>query len=277
MPTEFINVTQDGRTIIPVKDATWMGSFGVEVADGNVPGYTRINKTGWNDSVGSATYEPINEASAYPTPSVLTSLEILSSSVNDAAGGSGAQSVGIQGVGTGWADEGELVELNGTTPVPLANQYYRIDELFCQAVGTYQSTTALPNDGVITLREAGGGPTWAQIKVIDGLGGAGAEQVGAYTIRAGQVGFLNSVFISIDTNQSASLILMVRSGADVVGPSFVASRSTPFEGMVGTSLFKPVTPVGAITGPSDLIFMVRADQGSASVTINIEIIVKDRD
>ena len=73
----------DGEDAVRVSSSDFL----LEVAKGNIPGHYLIKKFGAHTGL-SANYEPITETGRYQTPSILTSLEIVSSSVNDAPAGS---------------------------------------------------------------------------------------------------------------------------------------------------------------------------------------------
>lgn len=99
--------------------------FGARVALGLQTGYALFSKFGRDIAVG-ASLGPVTGSGSYPTPTALTSIEFVSSSANDTAAGSGARAITIVGIGTNWAEVTETIATNGTTAVPLANQYYRI-------------------------------------------------------------------------------------------------------------------------------------------------------
>lgn len=91
-------------------------------------------------------------AGIYPWMTAATSLEVVSTSVNDTAAGTGAQSVIVTGLSLAGAEITETVATNGTTAVPLSTQFYRINSVGLVAVGS-----GLRNLGTINVRDLGGG------------------------------------------------------------------------------------------------------------------------
>ena len=91
-------------------------------------------------------------------PTANMQMQVVSSSVNDAAAGSGAQEVDILYLPSAWSDEysWETIVLNGTTSVnTIATDIYRIEDFF---VSKGESA-----DGNITLKDIGAVNTYAQI------------------------------------------------------------------------------------------------------------------
>ena len=73
---------------------------------------------------------------------------IVSSSALDTAGGTGATKVFIEGIDAEGDLAQEIVEMNGTTPVSFANDYYWVNVAMCVEYGALGI-----NVGTITLRE----------------------------------------------------------------------------------------------------------------------------
>ena len=126
--------------------------FLLEVNKGNVPRHELIHKFGANDAVGT-TYEPITGSGLYQTPTGLVSLEVVSSSANDAAAGTGARTVTIYGINDtngSWTEDTETVTMNGTTAVALTKQWRRVYRVRVTTSGTYGSATASSHNSTIT-------------------------------------------------------------------------------------------------------------------------------
>jgi len=95
------------------------------------------------------------------------SMEIVSSSANDTAEGTGARTVRVEGVYLN-ADglfqlHQEIVTLNGTTPVTLSKSYREVYRASIITSGTYATTTAGAAHGTITIRLASAGATQLNI------------------------------------------------------------------------------------------------------------------
>ena len=141
--------------------------FGLEVSKGNVPSHSVIQKFGRNSSVG-ATFVPICLSGFYRTPTSNTSLEVVSTSINDTSTGTGARSIYYEGL---QESDGELVvvsntvSLNGTTAVALPDSLIRLYRWYVYSSGTYASQSAGSHAGTITIREDNAGDTWSTIAI----------------------------------------------------------------------------------------------------------------
>jgi len=177
-----------------------------EISKGNIPGHSIIHKFGSNHAVGTSIV-PITKGGVMQMPTVLTSLEILSDdNINDKVGGAGAIEVRIEGIGTGWAAQSETITLNGTTVVPLANQYFRINRMYISSSGSYASPTTPSHDSTITLRTASAGATWIVIDSEDSFG-LGQTQQAVVSIETGYKVYLLKKKVTIETGKTASVFL----------------------------------------------------------------------
>jgi len=152
--------------------------YNLQVQRGLVEGVERIAIVGHNTDMDLGTIpEDIWEGGGlYPFQSVPQSLEILSDSVADAAAGTGMRTVRVVGLDGGYQEIQEVVTLDGTTPVALTQQYFRINQLVGVTAGS-----GAANAGIITLQVAGGGAVQAVMDAGDGL----AHQA-IYTVPAGK-------------------------------------------------------------------------------------------
>lgn len=168
--------------------------FMLEVAKGNVPGHSHINKFGHNAAVaitGEDVWAGGGTYNFYPTSAVACT--IVSDSVNDDGSpvGTGARTVEVYGLDSNWDLQQETVTIDGTTSVNLANSYirlYRAEVLTAGSVGT--------NDGNITI--AGGGNTGAYIAAGDGQ-----TQQAIYTIPNGKTGYFIKGYVAISDDDKA--------------------------------------------------------------------------
>lgn len=141
------------------------------------PGFRRIVALGHNPSIDTtSTPEDIwTGGGIYPWMIAATSLEALSASADDAAAGTGARTIIVNGLDINYAEISEVVTMNGVTPVPLVTQFFRINGVFTTTCGSGQV-----NAGDITLRDSGGGTTRAIMPL-----GKGILRQSIYTVPAG--------------------------------------------------------------------------------------------
>lgn len=83
----------------------WTYDFLMAVGLGQVPGYRRITALGNNPDMDTGAAEDVwTGGGIYPWPTGSTALEIVSDSANDAAVGTGARTVTINGLDINYAE-----------------------------------------------------------------------------------------------------------------------------------------------------------------------------
>lgn len=126
----------------------------LETALGNVPGRSMLSVAGFNPLVGTS-YEDIwGEGGEYVYPTSAETLEIVSSSADDAAAGTGGRTVVLISLDANFDEQQTTVPLNGVTPVVLTGTHIRTRLLSLVTAGSL-----LKNVGTLTLRVSGGGNT----------------------------------------------------------------------------------------------------------------------
>jgi len=110
--------------------------FDLETAKGIIPGTAGLNKFGRNVDVAGATHEIIwdGHATALTFPTVAAQLTITSSGDDDAAG-TAAQSITIQGVDANWDLLSETIDLDATSDATSVGSYLRVFRAFVASVG----------------------------------------------------------------------------------------------------------------------------------------------
>jgi hypothetical protein len=231
--------------------------------------YSITHKFGRNENVGTS-FEAISLTGDYQMPTTAQALEIVSTSASDTSAGSGARSVTVQGLDGSFNELTQDVVLNGTTAVAITTDMTRINRAYVKESGTYASITAGSHAGDITIRESGGGASWALLSATDYP--RGQSELGAYSVAAGKNAMLRIVTVSVDNNKAANVMLVKREGSDVASAPYDPARIV-FElgGITGESILSTVAPFGPFEGPCDLYFLARVTSGTAEVDIDFEI------
>lgn len=151
-------------TLSPVKTADGKlrvssMSYLHDMAEGNIANHTPWSKGGYNGAL-SATEETLwSVGGDYVFPTVAMQMEVVSSSANDAAAGTGARTVKIYYLDSSFVEKTEIVTLNGVTPVATtATDIYRINYFRVQTTGT-----GLANAGDIDIRHLSDTPIYSRI------------------------------------------------------------------------------------------------------------------
>jgi hypothetical protein len=131
-----------------------------EVALGRHQNQTTWNKFGYNDDIDVGTETIWSVGGLFSRITTAQTLSIASSSANDTAAGTGAQSIIIYGVNQNYENIIEVVTLNGTTPVITNNLYFGVNRMSIYLAGS--------NGANIGNINATGGTIQAQIPITAG-------------------------------------------------------------------------------------------------------------
>lgn len=150
------------------KLARGTGEFLAAALRGDVPGIRRVVFAGYNNDVDIATVPedifPAIESTTIPRVTVAESWEIVSASINDTAAGTGARTVSITTLNGSYGEVTQTVTLNGTTAVALTGTHIAINAGVVATAGSIGV-----NEGILTIRVAGGGAARAYLSANDGV------------------------------------------------------------------------------------------------------------
>ncbi len=230
-----------------------------------------VRKFGESSNIGNIIV-PVTNGEVYQTPRNLTTLQIVSDNVNDNVLGIGARTIKITGLSTNWTRTEETIEMNGTTPVILANQYYRVYRVSIMDSGTYANQTAGSHQGNIQLTGTVGSELWALIS-LNGIA-LGQSEIGVYTIPAGYHGHLGTIFIHNNGNKLGNIYMMVRENASKVTAPYNSMKvRSQVKGIQGSEVFTPKAISEAIPSTSDIGFMANTDTGTTEMSVVFEILL----
>lgn len=243
-----------------------------QVDSGDIKDAEIIYKFGRLDGMTS-NYAPVTSGGIYQTPITADSLELVSSSIEDASGGVGATSVVVEGIASDWTRQTEVIALNGTTPVNLTNTWLRVYRVRVVGSNTYATSADTSHVGVITLQEQGTGIVWATIDVEGGIG-IGTSLIGNFTVPKGYIAYVIHEEIFMEAAKPVDIIRADRATANVV--------VAPYSPFVIEQLFYNATtshdtvPRGLgkeMTGPYDMGYMAKSATSSATCAVNFEILL----
>lgn len=248
-------------------------NFLIQVDRGKIAGATMVHKFGANPSV-STTLVPVTISGNYQTPTTVQSLEILSANAADTALGIGARTVKVIGLNATGEEISEIVTMNGTTPVPLTKQFLRVYRMYVFESGTYATQTTPSHLGIITLRSAGAGPTWAIINVVTGGFGAGQTEIGAYTTPKDTTCLLLSKTMSVDSIRSADLYFFQRPGILNTTAPYQAMRIVEkhigLTGVFGVGIANDALNI--FPELTDIGFLAKSTSGTAAISAEFDLL-----
>jgi hypothetical protein len=123
-----------------------------------------------------------------------TALEVVSSSADDAAAGTGARTVKVEGVDASHVPFSETITMNGVTPVPLVNT----SVIAINRTTVLTAGSGLANAGTIDVRAVSGGLIKSRIQILAEARNISQDFI--YTIPAGRYGLLKRVQVYARTN-----------------------------------------------------------------------------
>ena len=190
--------------MIPIIKADYQDPL-FEIVKGNVPGHSFTTIQGIDENVATTEYVIWAENAIYVYPPGPTQMNVSSSSVNDVDAGTGTWNITIYGLDINYVQIIETITMNGQTPVPTVNQFYRINRLRIGRSGTNEK-----NVGIIYIGT--GAPTAGKPKTVynEIIAGAGASSTAIYTVPDGLTAYLKYFTIGTDTAKIIKLTLTSR-------------------------------------------------------------------
>ncbi len=151
--------------------------FMLDVARGRVPGMATLVIRGHNPSQSSASgFVDVAEGGNLVYLSTAEIMDIVSTSENDTADGTGARTVLIDGIDQAFEVKTEVVTLNGITDVPTVNTYCRINTMVVLTAGSSGW-----NEGNITCTADVGGSIQSELDATESI-----SQNSHYTVPLGK-------------------------------------------------------------------------------------------
>lgn len=159
--------------------------FELQVARGQIAYHRAVTVFGYNPDVDQTEESVWPDGGIIPFLSAATVMKVSSTSANDAAAGTGARTVLIEGLDGSYREITEVVALNGLTEVLTVQAFLRIQRMTVLTAGS-----GLANAGIINIGT--GTVTTGTPAVLYNLIAAGFNQTTTahYTIPAGFTAYL---------------------------------------------------------------------------------------
>ena len=250
---------------------------GLLIPLGAYTGISSINKFGTNHDIGTD-YEHVWEQEGLwvPMPAA-TLVECASTSANDTATGSGAQSMVIQGLGPTGLSQQDSIVFDGTTPVVSNLLFSFINRAFIYTVGSSgfnEGTLYIADDSTDWGGTTPGVPDTAAAIQAEIHAEDGQTQQMIYTVPFDKTGYVTGGYISADGSKVCTyqFFMVTRDTvADATGVKRVAFEAT----VTGGSFIKPFHPYVEVPGGSTALVQAKVDVGTAAVSSGLDIILVD--
>lgn len=238
------------------------------VSKGCVPGHKIIHIFAHNPEILQSTdpediWEPGNTLTWQITADTI---DIVSTSAADAAAGTGARKVLVEGLDTDFLEITEEVPLDGLTPVITLKTFIRVNNLTVIEVGTYHGS----NEGDIIASYTSTTDVASQISI-----GKGIHYNSHYTVPSAKVGFLYSPLINLEANKIAKITLQTYNNADDLVSPFESTIKIllQFDG-ISSFAFNFTTPI-RIEEKSDIWWVIDDVSASSSIIVDYELLLVD--
>ncbi len=129
--TEIIKTRDTGNGELIVTS-----ELALEIAAGSITGAASLNKFGRNPDIDSAAEDIWSQGGNWTPPTAARVHALVSSNAADAAAGTGARTVEVQGLDENFAMQTETVTLNGVTPVNTVGSYWIIHRMIVKTAGS---------------------------------------------------------------------------------------------------------------------------------------------
>lgn len=260
-------------------------NFNLEVAKGNIPGHSPVNKFGRAaDGVQVTATDIWDRADATPTqqiwvaPTAARIHAIVSSSDLDgktaAPSSTGARTIQVFGLKT-WAltETSEIVTLDGTTPVNTAQSYVIIHRMKVLTHGTTG-----PNSGIITATAASDGTVTAEINANNGQ-----TEMSIYGIPSTQVGYMTSFDVNSHNTGNPSTVIEVdfdllineHPDVDETAAAFLIKANVGLIASGSTVFNKVYDPPLRIDGPAIIKFQAIATTADTEAVAEYDLVLVD--
>ena len=236
--------------------------FYLAVQQGKVPGYSMVNKFGYNPTIGSGSFETIWETGDnYSWQSTAVTVDVVSDDTNDDVAGTGARTLRIQGLDGSYNFAEETVDMDGTTTVTTTQTFLRVFRMSVETAGTSGN-----NIGNISVTYTGGSDVAATITA-----GNGQTLMTLYTIPAGYTGYLLSMNISSGKDQEMEFKFIQRDNS-VANAAFQTKQFLDVRGGQTTVIFNAIN---VIPQKSDIyVSALASSTSSASASFDL-LLVQD--
>jgi len=236
--------------------------FNVRVFLGNEEGFELRNIVGEKNNVNT-TFQDISQVDGVqvlPTEGNPEEWEIVSTSTDDANGGSGTETVLISFLGDGWTEETPVIAtVTGTTPILIpggANKFRGVSAVILTPDGGC-------NVGDLIIRVSSGGAERMKIMAAEGV-----SKAAFYSTPVGKTAFGQFLIGLTAKNQDIEMRLMSQVDG---GPEIIGGVLPSYQGFVAFPIIAPFT----LSEKTDVRFQVKSTNTAVTVTAFLDLLIVD--
>lgn len=270
---ENVNARAAVSSLGALKASMCMGDS--EITDGSL-GYSVVHKFGRNSDVGNV-FTPVSLGGLFRTPQIsdATALRVKAGDVNDTSDGSGARSVVVEGIDSSGDEISVVLATAGVSAGPPSSvTFIRAYRAYVNESGVYGTATVGSHAATIVVENAAGTEDWIGIE-FEGLPRS-QSQTAVYTIPNGKIGYVKSFFVTTATNKPVDLVLLRRNNILQTSPPYSPIvTQTEFTGIQSPFVSNFGVPIGPFVANTDLGWMARVATGTAIVSVDFEILLRD--
>jgi len=177
-------------------------AFELQVARGMITGHKSLFKFGNNPDVNGSLETIWSGSTLYVYPSAAIQMSVSSSSVDDAAAGTGARTVSVQGLDADYNEIAETVTLNGQNAVTTTNSFLRVFRAFVITAGSTNTAQGTIYIGTGTVTGGVPATVYAEIAL-----GENQTTMAVWTVPANYTLYLyRGTFTATSNNASHSIL-----------------------------------------------------------------------
>jgi hypothetical protein len=176
--------------------------FDLQVARGQITGHKSLFKFGNNSDINGSLETIWSYGGVYVYPTSAIQMKVSSSSANDAALGTGARTVSVQGLDQNYNEVAETVTLTGQTEVLTTNTFIRVFRAFVITAGSGGTAAGTIYVGTGTVTAGVPETVYAEIAL-----GENQTTMAMWTVPAGYTLYVSRGTFSAASNNAAQYIL----------------------------------------------------------------------
>lgn len=250
----------------------------LEVARGNVPGMSSVNKFGRSTNVDNGIDTDIwdranstNDQDIWVPPTTARTHQITSTAAADDGdpAGNGARTIRVYGL-TAWntAEVSEVITMNGTSNVATANSYVIIHRMKVLTAGS-----AGPNSGYITATADTDGTVTAQINP-----GEGQTQMAIYGIPSTKTAYMTQYYASAIKSNVATVVavtLLFNPEPDTNADTWLTKHTNGLKTDGTNALLHRFNPPNGFAGPGIFKIQGNASGNDTDVSAGFDLVLVD--